>query len=293
MDWDEQSVKRYDYLTVLVTNIRDSSGILAEAPHSIARDFIRELAGNTRELLGEFPNGEYRISSFLGDGFLIFFSEPQPDDVDRLGPTRAVKFAVQMSKVFAGLRNNPDYPPIEGMAQLRLAAGITCGPVLYGNLTGDTYLRTTGLTRTVALAFRLAHRRRSEPILIAKEARREIKAGFVFSNQVTFTERGIGQVQCFEVLGEEEGSGEPAGGTQTSGEQSPVKRSPIVYPAGLTEAEIRVLRHLAKGLPAQKIADDLVLSVHTINAHIQSIYGKVAIRNRGGIVRWAIEQGLA
>lgn len=48
----------------------------------------------------------------------------------------------------------------------------------------------------------------------------------------------------------------------------------------LTRAEWRVARLLEKGLTYQAIADELVISYHTVKHHVQNIYGKCGVQNR-------------
>jgi DNA-binding NarL/FixJ family response regulator len=65
-------------------------------------------------------------------------------------------------------------------------------------------------------------------------------------------------------------------------------------PAGpqLTERETEVLRLVAKGLTAKQVAARLVLSHRTVQNHVQNAMGKLRVRNRAGLVRYAIEAGL-
>ncbi len=65
------------------------------------------------------------------------------------------------------------------------------------------------------------------------------------------------------------------------------------YPAGLTAREVEVLRLLAGGLTDLQIAGKLVLSSHTVHAHISSIYSKLAVTSRSAATRYAIEHHLA
>lgn len=62
------------------------------------------------------------------------------------------------------------------------------------------------------------------------------------------------------------------------------------YPLGLTAREVEVLRLLAKGLTNRQIADQLVLSKRTVDAHLSSIYGKLNVTTRSAATRAAMEQ---
>jgi DNA-binding CsgD family transcriptional regulator len=81
--------------------------------------------------------------------------------------------------------------------------------------------------------------------------------------------------------------------------------SPMVLPVGSTESifppayeeltprEIEVLRLLAMGLTNKQIAGRLVLSSHTVNGHIHSIFGKLALNSRSAATRYALEYHIA
>jgi DNA-binding NarL/FixJ family response regulator len=61
---------------------------------------------------------------------------------------------------------------------------------------------------------------------------------------------------------------------------------------GLTRRELEVLRLVAEGLTNAEVADRLVISVRTVDAHLVSVYGKLGISSRSAATRYAIEQGL-
>lgn len=48
----------------------------------------------------------------------------------------------------------------------------------------------------------------------------------------------------------------------------------------LTEREIAILEQLAKGLPNKIIADNLFISVYTVNKHIENVYTKLHVHSR-------------
>ncbi|MFN8444021.1 MAG: LuxR C-terminal-related transcriptional regulator [Caldilineaceae bacterium] len=64
------------------------------------------------------------------------------------------------------------------------------------------------------------------------------------------------------------------------------------YPAGLTAREVEVLRLLTQGLTYAQIADQLIVSRRTVNAHATSIYSKLGVTSRAMATRLAIEQNL-
>jgi DNA-binding CsgD family transcriptional regulator len=61
----------------------------------------------------------------------------------------------------------------------------------------------------------------------------------------------------------------------------------------LTDREIEVLRLLVAGLTYSQIADQLMLSFHTVHAHLRAIYNKLGVTSRSHATRVALEHGLA
>ena len=60
----------------------------------------------------------------------------------------------------------------------------------------------------------------------------------------------------------------------------------------LTGREREVLQLIAEGLSNQRIADELVISVKTVEAHKAHIMSKLHARNRTDLIRYAIRRGL-
>jgi len=72
----------------------------------------------------------------------------------------------------------------------------------------------------------------------------------------------------------------------------PAGKSTISYPDGLTKREIEVLRLVAMGLTDAQIAEQLVLSLHTVHAHLRTIYSKLGVTSRSAATRYAYEHRL-
>jgi len=64
------------------------------------------------------------------------------------------------------------------------------------------------------------------------------------------------------------------------------------YPAGLTRREVEVLRLIAQGLSDAQVAEQLVLSAHTVHAHLRAIYGKLDVTSRAAATRFAVDHHL-
>ncbi len=77
---------------------------------------------------------------------------------------------------------------------------------------------------------------------------------------------------------------------------SPERQSatpPSASPAGLTAAELQVLRLLARGHTTREIAAELVVAVSTVDRHLTHIYSKLGVRNRAAAIAFALQHGLA
>jgi DNA-binding CsgD family transcriptional regulator len=72
----------------------------------------------------------------------------------------------------------------------------------------------------------------------------------------------------------------------------PAAKSTISYSDGLTKREIEVLRLVAMGLTDAQIADQLVLSLHTVHAHLRTIYSKLGVSSRSAATGYAYEHKL-
>ena len=79
----------------------------------------------------------------------------------------------------------------------------------------------------------------------------------------------------------------PAGPAST-----PLAKTFLTYPAGLTAREVEVLRLVAHGFTDAQVAERLVISPRTVNFHLTSIYSKLGVSSRAAATRYALEQRL-
>jgi ATP/maltotriose-dependent transcriptional regulator MalT len=77
---------------------------------------------------------------------------------------------------------------------------------------------------------------------------------------------------------------------QEHAKSQPVKAP--AYPDGLTQREVEVLRLIALGRSDRDIAEELVLSTRTVNAHVRNILNKIAVANRTEAASYAARLGL-
>lgn len=74
---------------------------------------------------------------------------------------------------------------------------------------------------------------------------------------------------------------------------SPPPRATGPLPDGLTPREAEILTLIARGATNGEIAEQLVLSGHTIKSHVNRIFAKTGSTDRRDAVRYAQEHGLA
>jgi DNA-binding CsgD family transcriptional regulator/PAS domain-containing protein len=62
---------------------------------------------------------------------------------------------------------------------------------------------------------------------------------------------------------------------------------------GLSQREREIIRLVSEGFNSQQIADQLFISVHTVNTHRRNISGKTKTRTAGSLVRFALKNSIA
>ena len=77
-----------------------------------------------------------------------------------------------------------------------------------------------------------------------------------------------------------------------AGQRSMAATAGTGFPNGLTQREVDVLRCMAEGLSNHDIASRLHVSEATVKTHINNIFSKAELRDRGQAVAYAFRQGL-
>jgi pimeloyl-ACP methyl ester carboxylesterase/DNA-binding CsgD family transcriptional regulator len=75
-------------------------------------------------------------------------------------------------------------------------------------------------------------------------------------------------------------------------EQEEEARSGRRYPDGLTEREVEVLRRLAGGKTNSEMAEELFVSVRTVERHVANVYAKIGARGRAKATAYALTHNL-
>jgi len=68
-----------------------------------------------------------------------------------------------------------------------------------------------------------------------------------------------------------------------------IHREPLTQPEELSPSELRVLRYLPTNMTRPEIAQELYVSINTVNTHVRNIYAKLDTRSRSAAVQRARE----
>ncbi|HET9410274.1 MAG TPA: HD domain-containing phosphohydrolase [Candidatus Dormibacteraeota bacterium] len=77
-----------------------------------------------------------------------------------------------------------------------------------------------------------------------------------------------------------------------AGQPRPTARSGRVWPAGLTDREVEVLKAITRGLANKQIARELHISEATVHSHVINLYAKISVNTRAGATLFAFEHDL-
>jgi DNA-binding CsgD family transcriptional regulator len=159
---------------------------------------------------------------------------------------------------------------------LDFGVGISLGFATLGEIGFEGRSDYGAIGSVVNLASRLCDEARGGQILISGKALESIQGGVESAPLPPLALKGFGRpVAAFRVIGLNEGA--PAG---------------PALPAGLTVREVEVLRLVAGGGSSSEIAEELVISVRTVERHISNIYLKIEAHGRAEATAWAITHGL-
>jgi DNA-binding CsgD family transcriptional regulator len=61
---------------------------------------------------------------------------------------------------------------------------------------------------------------------------------------------------------------------------------------GLTARELEIVKLVTRGLTNRQLAEELGVSTRTVDAHLRSVYAKLAVKSRSAATRYAVEHDL-
>ena len=73
--------------------------------------------------------------------------------------------------------------------------------------------------------------------------------------------------------------------TQVELEKRWTRRRPVVGWSSLTDSERRLATLVSEGLTNRQVAEQLLISRHTVDSHLRHIFAKLGINSRVGLAR--------
>jgi class 3 adenylate cyclase/DNA-binding CsgD family transcriptional regulator len=201
-------------------------------------------------------HGGFEVKS-QGDGFMMAFQSAR----------RALNCALAIQRAFA-------------TEQARLGQAVK---VRIGLHSGEVIREKDDFFgKNVVLAARIAGIARGGQVLVSALVKEltESSGDFEFSEPVDVNLKGLAGTYSVHAAGR---AGETVG---------PVLEDDYELPDGLTPREADVLRLLANGYANREIAEEMVVSVRTVENHIAQIYGKIGASGRAEVVAYALRHKL-
>jgi DNA-binding NarL/FixJ family response regulator len=211
------------------------------------------LAAHERETRAELALFGGEVIDAAGDGLLATFDSP----------ARAIRCALAVIARLAPLG-------------LTIRAGVHTGEIE----------RVEGRARGLAIhvASRIAGRAAPGEVLVSATTRDVAAgAGLVFLDRGEHALKGVSEPRRLFAASAE---------SRVSASEASRGEEPISPVTELTARELEVLVLVASGLSDAQVAQQLFLSVRTVNAHIRSVYRKTGVHTRAAARHFAEENGL-
>lgn len=145
-------------VTVLVSDIRNYTAMAAGTdPEAL----VHALNAYFGALVDVVLAHEGTVDKFMGDGLLVYFGAPLPQEDHR---RRALDCAREMQRVLATFNGERE---AQGLLPLRTGIGLAAGEVLLGNIGSEKHLEYTIIGEAVNLATRLCGEAPGDHVLAA------------------------------------------------------------------------------------------------------------------------------
>ena len=253
-------------VTVLFADIR---GYTAMTQTSVPAELADRVASLQRWAQREVERHHGVVDKFAGDAVMATFNVS--------GGT--LDHCVDALQAAIALRDKTT------ILDLHLGIGLAVGPAVVGHLTKGANLSVLG--EATNLASRLQASAGPDEILLSDEAFRRVHSWLDERHMPTarrqLTLKGFEGPVSVHVIAARGAS------AATSDSAEPLRS---LRPGGLSVRELEVAALVADGRSNGEIAHRLHLSEHTVAKHVANILGKLELRSRAQIARWAAENGI-
>ncbi len=236
---------------------------------------LREYHAAVGEIIFRF---EGTLERFTGDGLMVFFNDPVPcADPTSCALQMALVIRERFDELARGWRKRGH--------ELELGIGIAQGYATLGKIGFEGRFDYAAIGTVTNMAARLSEIAAGGQILASQRAYAAAEERFDVESLGELMLKGFAKpVVAYNIR---------AAKSASSARLDDTDDRSAAQLAGLSEREIEVLRLVAQGLTNAEIAERLILSPFTINAHLRSIFGKIGVSSRNAATRWAVDHDLS
>lgn len=179
-------------LTIFVSDIDNFTGISELSEPEDVINLLNEYFSEMSKITFKYGG---TLDKFLGDGILIFFGDPIPQEDHA---KRAVEMGIEMQSKIEELR---EHWKVAGH-DLRVSIGIVTGYVTVGNIGPEDRLDYTVIGNQVNVAFRLCSEANPGDILVGHRTQSLVEKDFNFDKVGEITVKGIkSPITTYKVVG--------------------------------------------------------------------------------------------
>ncbi|MEX2116672.1 MAG: adenylate/guanylate cyclase domain-containing protein [Bacteroidota bacterium] len=179
-------------LTILFSDIKSFTTYSSTMRPDEIQKLLNEYFGAMVDIVFKH---EGTVDKFIGDGLMVFFGDPEPQEDHAL---RGVLAAIEMQKKTRELKKRWEG---EGKFPIRIRVGINTGPVVVGNMGSARRLSYTVLGAEVNLAQRLEANAPVEGIMISKRTYEFVKDHVKTRPLESVTVKGLDEpIEVWEVV---------------------------------------------------------------------------------------------
>lgn len=212
------------------------------------------------------------VGQIAGESVMVFFNDPVacPEPAER-----AVRMVLRMRQELQLV--------LEGWRKLgyglAFGAGVELGYATLGQIGFEARVDYGAIGPVTYVAAGLCEAAVDDQILVSQRVYNAVEDQIEGSCVGSLDLRGsLKSVLAYRVAGLRSGSA--------------IEPPPLSAPTPLTRREEEVVVLVAHGLTNREVADELVLSERTVEAHLDHVRSKLGLRSRAHIAAWAVEQRL-
>jgi adenylate cyclase len=171
-------------VTILTSDLRGFTALSEQiSPEDVVR-VLNHYLSVMADVIDQFGG---TINEFMGDGIVVFFGVPHPDENDA---EQAAACAIAMQNAMPRMNRQV----IEwGIPPLQMGIGINCGEVVVGNIGSEKRAKYSAVGSQMNLAFRIESYTIGGQVLISESTRSSIKAPMRLTRSRQINPKGVAE----------------------------------------------------------------------------------------------------